>query len=334
MIEEEPNLTKLPILTHYPKDPGPYITSGIVSVLDSRRNVENVSVHRMLVLDDRHLAIRIVPRHLYRLYQDAKSRGEKSLGVAIAVGLHPALLLAASAPTPLGVSEYDVASGLLGGNFSIVRCSEVDARAPSVAEIVLEGQLLLDREVNEGPFVDLTGTYDVVRKQPVVRIVKQLLREDYMYQALLPGGLEHKILMGLPYEARMWSALKTTMPGVKAVSLTPGGCGWLHAIVSLEKQTEGDGKNALLAAFGAHPSLKHAVVVDNDININDPQEVEWAIATRFRADTGLLVIDNVRGSSLDPSSDQTSLLGAKMGLDATRSLSKPKEKFEKARFDM
>lgn len=120
------------------------------------------------------------------------------------------------------------------------------------------------------------------------------------------------------------------MPGVKRVTLTPGGCGYFHAAISIEKQSDGDGKAVLLAALGAHPSLKHVVVVDGDINVDDPAEVEWAIATRFQADKGLVVVDNIRSSSLDPSSDQETQIGAKMGLDATIPLSRRREKFERA----
>jgi UbiD family decarboxylase len=327
----EPKLTKLPIPTYYEKDPAPYLTSAIVSAKSPDTKVENVSVHRMMVLDDRHLAIRIVPRHLHRLCELARRSGRKSLDVAISMGLHPSLLIAASSPAPFGVSEYDVANTLMGGGLSLFRCPNVSANAPVNAEIVLEGRLLLDREVDEGPFVDLTGTYDIVRKQPVIEIISMMHRRDFIFQGLLPGGAEHKFLMGLPYEARIWNAVRTTIPGIKQVSLTPGGCGWLHAILSIDKQSEGDGKAAILAAFGAHPSLKHVVIVDTDVDVGNLADVEWAIATRFRADKGLVVVDNVRSSSLDPSSDQETQIGAKMGLDATRSFSKDKSKFEKAR---
>jgi len=327
----EPKLTKMPILTHYEKDPAPYLTSAIVSAMSPDMRIENVSIHRMMVLDDRHLAIRIVPRHLYRLCELARRDGKRTLDVAISLGLHPSLLVAASSPAPFGVSEFGVANALMGGQLALIQCKNVTANAPADAEVVLEGRILLDKEVDEGPFVDLTGTYDIVRKQPVVEIVGMMHRRDFIFQGLLPGGAEHKLLMGLPYEARIWNSVRTTIPGLKSVSLTPGGCGWLHAVLSLDKQTEGDGKSAILAAFGAHPSLKHVVIVDADINVNDLSEVEWAIATRFRSDRGLVVIENVRSSSLDPSSDQDTQIGAKMGLDATRSLSKGREKFEKAR---
>jgi len=330
-ITSEPNLTRLPILTHYEKDPAPYLTSGIVSAMSHDMTVENVSIHRMMTLDARHLAIRIVPRHLYRLCEAAKRNGKRTLDVAISLGLHSSLLVAASSPAPFGASEFGVANALMDGRLALIQCKSVTARAPADAEVILEGRILLDREVEEGPFVDLTGTYDIVRRQPVVEIVGMMHRRDFVFQGLLPAGAEHKLLMGLPYEARIWNSVRTTIPGVKAVSLTPGGCGWLHAVLSIEKQTEGDGKNAILAAFGAHPSLKHVVVVDSDINVTDLNEVEWAIATRFRSDRGLVVIDNVRSSSLDPSSDQETQVGAKMGLDATRPFSKSKEKFERAK---
>jgi len=329
--QAEPKLSKLPILTHYEKDPAPYLTSAIVSAMSPDMRIENVSIHRMMVLDDRHLAIRIVPRHLYRLCELARREGKKVLDVAISVGLHPSLLIAASSPAPFGVSEFGVANSLMEGRLTLIQCRNVTANAPADAEVVLEGRILLDREVDEGPFVDLTGTYDVVRKQPIVEIVSMMHRRDFIFQALLPAGAEHKLLMGLPYEARIWNAVRATIPGLKSVSLTPAGCGWLHAVLSVDKQTEGDGKSAILAAFGAHPSLKHVVIVDADIDVNDPSEVEWAIATRFRSDKGLVTVDNVRSSSLDPSSDQETLIGAKMGLDATISFLKSREKFQRAR---
>ncbi len=155
-------------------------------------------------------------------------------------------------------------------------------------------------------------------------------RKDSIYQALLPSGAEHKLLMGLPPETKIWEAVAKVVPVVKAVNLTSGGCGWLHAIVSIEKQTDGDGKNALMATFAAHPSLKHAVLVDTDINVFNPEEVEWAVATRFQADKDLIIIPNARGSTLDPSADQETGLTTKLGVDATRPLSKPRSKFERA----
>jgi len=329
-VAEKADLSKLPVLTHFEKDARPYITSAIVSTRSLEGKIENVSIHRLQVLDKIHLAIRLVPRHLYRLWQMAKEEKE-DLEVAIAIGLHPAVMLAASSPVSFGLSEFDIANALLGGKLRLTKCDNVDVYAPADAEIILEGAISTKKEVTEGPLVDITGTYDAQRSQPIIELKGMFHRKDFIYQALLPSGREHKLLMGLPRETIIWEAVGKTVPLVKAVNLSAGGCGWLHAILSIEKQVDGDAKNALMAAFSAHPSLKHAIVVDTDIDIYNLEEVEWAIATRFQADEDLVIIPHVRGSTLDPSADQTTGLTTKLGIDATRPLNKPLEKFERAK---
>jgi UbiD family decarboxylase len=329
-VVEEGDLRKLPILTHFDGDPGPYITSGIVYARSPDGEVENVSFHRLLVLDERKMTLRIVPRHLYRLTQLAKKEGLKSMDVSVSIGLHPTVLLAGSLPAPWGTCEFNVVNTLLGGKLKLTECEHVDALAPADAELVLECRLRLDQNVAEGPFVDQTGTFDVKRQQPLVELVGVMRREDYIYQGLLPSGSEHMLLMGMPPEVRIWDYVRNVVPTVRGVNMTLGGMGWLHCVVSFEKFREGDPKNVLMAIFAAHPSLKHAVVVDSDINPYDMREVEWAIATRFKGDEDLLLVPNSRVSSLDPASDQERELGCKVGIDATRPLSKPAEKFRKA----
>ncbi|MEM4250594.1 MAG: UbiD family decarboxylase [Candidatus Bathyarchaeia archaeon] len=329
--EELSDLSKLPVLTHFEKDSAPYITSAIVSARLPGSRVENVSIHRLMIVDKMHMAIRIVPRHLYQICKSSEASGHPTVDVGIAIGLHPAVLLAAASPAPFGVSEYAVANRLLGNKLRVAECSSVNARIPEDAEIVIEGRILLKKEVDEGPFVDMTGTYDIVRKQPVVEVKRILCRRDFIYHALLPSGREHGLLMGLPQEAKIAESIAGVVPYVKDVNLTAGGCHWLHAAVSVEKQSEGDAKNAILAAFAGHPSLKHVVVVDPDIDVNRLEEVEWAIATRFQGNRGLVIITDARGSSLDASGNQEISLTTKVGIDATRSFLKPKEKFERAR---
>ncbi len=332
-IAKKPSLSKLPVFTHFEKDAGPYITSAIVSARSSDGKKENVSIHRLQVLDETHLAIRLVPRHLHQLWLMAKSEKE-DLEVAISIGLHPAVMLAASSPAPFGVSEYGIANALLGNKLRLIKCDNVNAYAPADAEIILEGVISTKKEVIEGPLVDITGTYDVQRSQPIIKLKGMMHRKDCIYQALLPSGREHKLLMGLPRETLIWESVGKTVPSVEAVNLSAGGCGWLHAILSIEKQVDGDAKNALMAAFSAHPSLKHAIVVDRDVDIYNLEEVEWAIATRFQADEDLVIIPRARGSTLDPSADQTTGLTTKVGIDATRPLGKPLEKFERAKIPL
>ncbi|MEM2994483.1 MAG: UbiD family decarboxylase [Candidatus Bathyarchaeia archaeon] len=326
----ENDLSKIPVLTHFERDAGPYITSAVIYAKGIDGKIENVSVHRLQVLDEKHLAIRLVPRHLFKLWQTAKEAG-KDLEISISIGVHPAVMLAACSPVPFGVNEFEIANALMNNNLKLVRCKHVDAYAVADAELVLEGKISATKEVVEGPLVDITGTYDVQRKQPVVEVVGVMHIKDYVYHALLPSGAEHRLLMGLPHEVLIWESVSKVVPKVYAVNLSVGGGGWLHAIISIEKQLEGDGKNALLAAFAAHPSLKHAVVVDSDIDVYNISDVEWAVATRFQADEDIVIIKNARGSTLDSSADQETGLTTKVGVDATRPFAKPKEKFERAR---
>ncbi|MEM1537226.1 MAG: UbiD family decarboxylase [Candidatus Nezhaarchaeales archaeon] len=329
-IVEEPNLLKLPVLTHYEKDRGPYLTAGIVVAKSVSGNFQNASIHRILVLGKDVGVIRLVPRHLYSMYQEARSL-KKPLEVAVVIGMHPAILFAAACSPPFGVDELWVANSILKGGLRVCSCTTSDVKVPVEAEIVLEGLILPDQFVEEGPFVDVTGTYDIVRRQPIIKFTRVMRRSTPIYQAILPASLEHRLLMGMPRELAIWNAVSSVVPKVKAVRLTPGGCGWLHAVVSIKKQVEGDGKNAIIAAFTAHPSLKHVVVVDEDVDVDDLTEVEWAIATRFQGDRGLVVIENARGSSLDPSADQDLLLTTKVGIDATIPIGRATSKFEKAR---
>jgi UbiD family decarboxylase len=329
-VNEKPKLSRIPVLTHFEKDAGAYITAAIISAKGPDGKIENVSIHRLLVLDDNHLAIRIVPRHLLHLLKIVAERNI-DLEVAITLGLHPAVLLAAASPVPFGVSEFGVANKLLENKMRLIKCESVDAFGLADAEIILEGTISVEEKTLEGPLVDITGTYDTQRRQHVIEITNVMHREDYIYQALLPSGMEHRLLMGLPREVLIWETVSKVVPTVRAVNLSSGGFGWLHAIISIEKHTDGDGKNALTAAFAAHPSLKHAVVVDTDIDVYDLEEVEKAIATRFQADDDMIVIPHVRGSTLDPSADQETGLTTKLGIDATRSLTKPRERFEEAK---
>jgi 2,5-furandicarboxylate decarboxylase 1 len=329
-IKTKPQLSEIPILIHYQGDPGPYITAGVVYAHSPDRAYRNASIHRLQVLDNNHLAIRIVPRHLYHLCQLAKKAGQKTLDISISLGLHPAILVAAASPAPWGTCEWDVANALLHGELKLLECPHIDAYAPANAELILEGKLLLDKAVTEGPFVDLTSTFDIQREQYPIKIIGMLNQETYQYQALLPAGSEHILLMGMPQETRIFNFTRSVNPTIKSVNMTLGGKGWLHCVVSFDKYNDGDGKNVLMAIFAANPSIKHAIVVDSDIDAYNMEEVEWALATRFRGDKDLLVIPNVRVSSLDPTADQKGGSGCKVGFDATRPFSKPKAKFTKA----
>ena len=332
LVGDSLSLDILPIQRFFESDGGPYITSALVIAKDPEQEFQNISFHRLMKLDKNHFAIRLVPRHLYTIFEKYKKMG-KDTPIAIVIGVHPAVLFAASYPLPYGSDELWLANAFLKNKLEVSYLEDVDAFVPSHAEIVMTGVIKHDILHEEGPFVDITGTRDIIRKQPVVEISEIYYRNDPYYYTILPAGYEHRILMGMPKEVKIYEAVKAVLPTVKQVNMTVGGCGWLHAIISIEKQTDGDPKNVMLAAFAAHPSLKHCVVVDDDIDVYNLNEVEWAIATRFNGEDDLLIVKNVRGSSLDPSADQKSLLTTKIGLDATIPLTKNKDEFKKVKIE-
>ncbi len=311
-VVKEPDLSELPVLTYFPGDGGAYITGGVVvAELDG---VRNASIHRLMVLDDKRLAARLVPpRHLYKMHREAIERGEE-LKVGIAIGVEdPLVLLAASTRVPPG-KEFDYAAALTKEPMELFKLS--NGVAIPHAEIALEGFIGKER-AKEGPFLDITGTYDRIREEPVITLTRMYHRKDPIYHAILPAGREHKLLMGVPYEPLIFRAVER-VARVKNVFLTEGGCCYLHAVVQIKKEGEGEAKNAIIAAFAAHPSLKSVVVVDSDIDIFSSDEVEYAIATRVRWNEDVVFIPGAKGSSLDPSAENG--LTTKLGIDATKEL--------------
>jgi 2,5-furandicarboxylate decarboxylase 1 len=311
VIEPSVDLEGIPFITHYAGDGGAYATAAVAFINDPETG-PNASFHRLLRLDRRRVAARLVER---RSVESAWQRTRNDLPVALCIGLPLHVLLAASMAPPPGVDELTIAQAL--APTPVVACAN-GIRVPADAELVLEGRITRQL-VSEGPFVDLTGTYDFVRQQPVIEIDRITHRRDPIYQALLPGRLEHRLLMGMPREPTIYAEVNKVARCLN-VHITPGGTSWLHAVVQIAAQTAEDGRKAIDAAFRGHGSLKHVVVVDDDIDIFDTGDVEWAIATRFQADRDLLILKDQPSSSLDPSAHHApgqKSRTAKMGLDAT-----------------
>ncbi len=319
-VIEKPDLAKLPILTHFEGDGAPYITAGVV--VSEYEGIMNASIHRLRVIGKDKLTARLVEfRHTYNLYKKAQGKGEP-LPVAIVIGIDPVALFAISTRVPEG-KEFNYASALSGEPIELFECKN-GIKVPH-AEFVLEGYIHPTELVDEGPFVDISGTYDIIRKQPVIYLTNIMHRRDPIYHALMPGSNEHNVLMGVPYEPLIYGEVKK-VADVKNVILTPGGCWYFHAVVQIHKNSDEEAKKAIDAAFAAHRSLKHVIIVDEDINIFDPNDIEFAIATRVKGDEDIYIYPNVRGSTLDPRSENG--IGTKVGIDATMDLSK-KWKFQR-----
>jgi len=290
-----------------------YLTASIVIAHDPKTGRRNASFHRMMYLQRNRFVIRPIPqRHLHSFYVQALESGNKHLDIVILLGVHPLIELGASTSYP-DLDEVAFASRLLGG----MEVYNLDGFfIPAETEIVMKGKMLAEQS-SEGPFVDLTGTEDKIRQQPVVEISDLYMRDNPLFRTILPGRKEHQTLMGIPQEPRMKRMIKNTIPTVEQVVMTLGGGSWLHAVVQITKRTEGDAKNTILAALAAHPSLKRVVVVDMDIDPTDPVDVEWAIATRCQPDKDLIIVPGAKGSSLDPSAGPGSIT-CKWGIDATK----------------
>jgi UbiD family decarboxylase len=321
------DLRLLPALYFYERDGGRYFTSSIVIAKDPFEDIYNASIHRIMILDSDKCVARIVPRHLYRIMTEYRKVGRET-PIAICFSPSPLVELAASMQPEYGVFELEIANTFMNNNLEVCRTPIHNLPVPCSCSHVIEARITLE-DVDEGPFTDILSTYDIVRKQPLIKIDEIYMSlSSYPFHIILPGGNEHKILMGISKEAEIYFAVSKVVRKVHKIRLTRGGGMWLHAIISIEKNHDGDAKNAILAAFAAHPSLKMVVAVDSDIDPDDLEQVEWALATRFQASRGLIIISNARLSSLDPSSRDG--LGDKMGIDATVPLAE-REKFERAR---
>ena len=321
-------LRLLPIPTHNEHDSGPYITAGLTIARDPETGAQNVSIHRCQISGPDRIGILLLPRHTDHFYRKAEAAGQ-GLGVALVIGVDPATLLASQAIVPVGHDELEIAGALRGTPLDVVRCKTNEVRVPAEAEIVIEGRLLPQTREPEGPFGEFPQYYGERADRHVLHVDAVTHRIRPIFHTIVGGGLEHLLLGAIPREATILATLQRSFPGVQDVHLSLGGVGRYHLYVKLKKTQSGEGKNVLLGAFAAHYDIKHAVVVDTDVDIHDPAEVEWAISTRFQADRDLVIVSHSQGSKLDPSTDRG--VGAKMGLDATIPVDAPPMKFKRIR---
>jgi len=286
---------------------------------------QNLDFHRGMQFSKNEMAVRVVAGRNFDTFLNDLGQ----VDVAVCVGNAPSVLVAAATSVEIGINELEIANSLEPQE--VVQAITVDLLIPADTEFVLEGTVYLNRRHAEGPFVDLTETRDVVRQEPVFEVKAITHRRDAIWQALLPGGLEHKLLMGMPREPTIYQKVNRVVRCLD-VNVSPGGSSWLHAIVQIDKQTPEDGMKAILATFEGHSSCKHVFVVDKDIDIYNPLEVEWAMATRFQGDVDLVVKDRERGSSLDPSAELGTHRTTKIGFDLTKPLGEESRPYEKVNY--
>ncbi len=329
VVHRDVDLAKLlPLPTHNEHDGGPYISAGLMIVRNPRTGNQNVSIHRCQLTGPNRLGVLLLPRHTHMFFEMAEQSGQP-LDAALVVGVDPLTLLASQAIAPMDFDELEIAGALQGRALPVVKCLTSEIRVPAEAEIVIEGRFLPKVREPEGPFGEFPQYYGEVADRHVMEVVAVTHRKDAIFHTIVGGGLEHQLLGAIPKEATLLASLRRNFPNVLDVHLAPGGVMRFHLYVKIRKRQEGEAKNVMLGAFAASFDLKHVIVVDEDVDIHNPQEVEWAVATRFQADRDLVIVPESQGSKLDPSNRDG--VGAKMGMDATKPLKAEEMTFKRIR---
>jgi 2,5-furandicarboxylate decarboxylase 1 len=319
-------LRQLPIPKHNEHDSGPYITAALLIARNPKTGIQNVSIHRCQVSGPDRIGVLLLPRHTKHYFRMAEEAGE-ALEIALVIGVHPALILASQAIAALDCDEMEIAGALLGQAVDMVKCRTNRVRVPAHAEIVIEGRILPKIREPEGPFGEFPQYYGPRADREVIQVDAITHRTNPIFHTIVGGGVEHLLLGAIPREATLLDHLQRSFPSVRDVRLTRGGTCRYHLAVKIEKTSAGEAKNIIMGAFGGHYDLKQVVVVDMDVDIDDPNEIEWAIATRFQADRDLVVVSGAQGSKLDPSSADG--VSAKMGIDATKPLATEPMEFKR-----
>ncbi|MEM3425783.1 MAG: UbiD family decarboxylase [Thermoproteota archaeon] len=319
-------IPRLPLLKYYRDDAGKYVTSSIIVARDPEDGVVNMSVHRLLHLGSNMFAVRMVEgRHLHQIFMKQKASG-RDLKVAVLIGTPVHIILSASTQLPKEVSEIDYAGALNNNPLEVTYLDGGDLPVPIESEYVFEGRIKIDLTAREW-MTDILGLPDKPREQPVIEVDKIYWNENPIYHAILPGGLEHKLLMGYPAEVKIREKLVENNVDVKDVWLSSGSGGWLHCFVSISKKREDEPFKVISLVMEAHGSVKGVVVVDDDIEPGSYEDMDFALATRFQDKRKFYFFEEMRGSSLDPSSDQEKLLTSKWGLDLTLPIGVDRKRF-------
>ena len=326
---DEVDLFKLPIPMSSIYDGGPMITAGVVMARDPEYGI-NTGVYRFIVKEKNLTGIDLVTPNNMRFFAQRAYEAGLPCPISISIGTHPMEVLGAGFRAPIGVDEMGISGGIRGCPVNLVQCKTIDMPYIADSEIVLEGEILpIGWTQPEGRFGEFTGLMGGLHWNPVVRIKAILMRKNPMFYFLHMPWENTWLAAPTRYQA-IRRALKTAGIQVKDINVTLGGRAFWHAVISIKKQA-GEGKNALLAALSVM-DIKHVVVVDDDIDVFNPTEVEWAIATRVQGDKDVMIIPGARAKPLDPSLYITPgqvPTGAKVGIDATIGEGIPKERFER-----
>ncbi|MCC7361552.1 MAG: UbiD family decarboxylase [Anaerolineales bacterium] len=314
LLGEAIDLRKLPIPIHAQNDGGPFITAGVVISHDPDGGRGNLSYNRLQVLGPRTFGCNINEwRDLRRFLAKAEGHNQP-LPVAVAIGVDPALMIAAGCK--YDGDEMELAGAIRGQGIAVARGVTVPLLIPAEAEIVIEGRLLPGARADEGPLAEFHGYYGELWHSPVLEVTAVSFRHAPIFQTTIPGWTEH-IYLGnvLPREPLLLRFVRHASPNVKALHIPPYGNGFM-VIIQLDKRNPGEPRNVALAAFTAHVNIRICLVVDPDVNIYDPADVQWAMVSRVDWGRDVFMVPGAQGHEMDPANDARGI-GTKLGIDAT-----------------
>ena len=316
------DLGRLPIQTCWPEDAAPLVTWGLTVTRGPRKTRQNLGIYRQQVIAPNKLIMRWLPHRggAIDLREHREERGAEPFPVAVALGADPATILAAVAPIPDTLSEYQFAGLLRGSRTEVAKCLGSDLQVPAAGEIVLEGVIHPGETALEGPFGDHTGYYNERETFPVFTVERVTLRRDPIYHSTYTGKPpDEPAVLGAALNEVFVPLLRKQFPEIEDFYLPPEGCSYRLAVVSMKKQYPGHAKRVMFGIWSALRQFmytKFIIVTDADVNIREWKEVVWALTTRVDAGRDVLVVENTPIDYLDFASPVTGL-GAKMGIDAT-----------------
>ena len=314
----------LPVLTHYIGDSGPFITTGITSARDPDSGVTGRGLHRVEIRGNTIAGISLVNPPLSDIYAAHKTRGTH-MELAVAVGVDPVILIGTALKAPKGIDKLAAVGGLTGTAVATTPAQSIDVEIPAYAEIVLEGHIDPHEGEKGGILGEVSGCY-VDFPSPTVHIATVSIRRNGIYHSLLPQGCEVDELMALLFGLHIVPPMRREFASLREIHFVPGTFG-SHLVIAMANDDCGEIRRAATMAL-SFGTVKKVVMVNTDVDVTNPLEVEWALATRFQADRDLILLPGLKGSPIDPSS-QAGFLTAKVGMDATRP---SRERFEKIRF--
>lgn len=303
----------IPILKHYEKDSAPFITTGIISSSDPDTGIVGRGIHRMEYRGKNHLGVTLLNPPLTTIHEKYLSRGKK-MPVAITIGVDPALFISMALKVPSGTDKIEVAGGLKGKGIEVMDAPQSGFAVPASAELLLEGYVDESISKKDGPLGEISGYYLSLEKTPTIIVQHMYYNDGLIYHALLPTSPESDRYLTFVSRAHLEESAKKLFPFIMNITFIPKTFG-SSLVVNVRTSEKFKIRNLILFLL-SFPMIKKVVIVDDDVNAEDPNDVEWAVITRCKADEDFIIVDKLQGQPIDPTAEDVYGV-TKVGINAT-----------------